>query len=75
MKKSYYNSPSDFDKFHKILKQTNCPHCNMIGALVLNGAVKGYNEKGDDSETIKGRRVFCNNRKKTIMVVAEHLVF
>ncbi len=62
--KRYYNSTKDFFQFYKILKQLACPHCGLIGALILNGKLKGYDENEDKGKVVRGRRVYCNKRKK-----------
>ncbi len=60
----YYNSEEDFKPFHNNLKQLPCPHCKSIGTLILNGRLMGYAEDSHTKKTVRGRRVFCNNRRK-----------
>ncbi len=60
----YYNSEEDFKPFHNNLKQLPCPHCKSTGTLILNGRLKGYAEGSHIKKTVRGRRVFCNNRRK-----------
>ncbi len=60
----YYNSEEDFKPFHNNLKQLPCPHCKSTGALILNGRLKGYAEGSHTKKTLRGRRVFCNNRRR-----------
>lgn len=61
--KKYYSSQEEFRRFHCELKQIPCPHCGAIGALVLHGMLYGYSESSDNERIIRGRRIFCNNRK------------
>jgi len=61
--KKYYSTEEEFRRFHRSLKQKPCPHCGWIGALVLHGFLRGYKENSDE-KVIRGRRIFCNNRKK-----------
>jgi len=50
-------------EFRCSLKQIPCPHCGLIGALVLNGRLYGYGERSFSRTLLRGRRIFCNNRK------------
>lgn len=61
--KRYYSSEDEFQSFRRNLKQMPCPHCGLIGALVLNGRLYGYDERLQNKKIIRGRRIFCNNRK------------
>ncbi len=60
----YYNSEEDFNQFYINLKQIACPHCKFTGALILNGRLNGYAEDSHTEEVVRGRRIFCNNRRK-----------
>jgi hypothetical protein len=46
------------------LKQVTCPHCKLTGALILHGYLYGYSENPFNKIAVRGRRIFCNNRKK-----------
>jgi len=59
----YYSSEEDFRRFHGTLKQMPCPHCGLIGALVLNGRLYGYEESSHSGTIPRGRRIFCNSRR------------
>lgn len=61
--KKYYRSEEEFRSVHHDLKQIVCPHCGLIGALVLHGFLYGYEECSVNIKIIRGRRIFCNNRK------------
>jgi hypothetical protein len=62
--KRYYDSEEEFCQFYKNLKQTMCPFCKFIGALILWGYLRGNDEDSPNKKVVRGRRVFCNNRKK-----------
>lgn len=62
--KRYYSSEEDFRQFYLNLKQLPCPHCKLTGALILHGYLCGYDEKAFNKRVIRGKRIFCNNRKK-----------
>jgi len=63
--KRYYNSEDDFEQFYKKLKQVLCLYCKQAGTLILHGFIYGYSENGDNKKVVRGRRIFCNNRKKS----------
>lgn len=63
--KRYYNSEEEFCQFYKNIKQTVCPICKLIGTLILWGCLKGNDENNNNGEIVRGRRVFCNNRKRS----------
>ena len=62
--KRFYNSSKDFQQFYYGLKQIPCPHCKLIGSLILHGYLSGYDEKVYGKRTIRGRRIFCSNRNR-----------
>lgn len=50
-------------EFRCTLKQIPCPRCGLTGALVLHGFLYGYDERSFSRTLVRGRRIFCNNRK------------
>ena len=58
----FYFTDTDFDAFYTRIKLHTCPHCNLIGCLILNGLLKGFDESGNRIK--RGHRIFCSNRKK-----------
>lgn len=60
----FYESEEELRRFCFGLKQQACPHCRLIGALILHGYLYGYDESATDKRVVRGRRIFCNNRKK-----------
>jgi len=61
---THFVSEKELDDFSGSIKQTVCPFCNMVGKLIFHGYLRGYSECSS-CEVIRGRRVFCNNRKKS----------
>lgn len=61
----YYRSEAQLSEILITLKLSPCPHCKLIGALILHGFLYG-NEEGasDNNRHIRGRRIICNGRKK-----------
>lgn len=43
---------------------TSCPHCQKTRTLILHGYLWGYDLKGANKKTVRGRRVFCSNRNR-----------
>ncbi len=62
--KRYYKSEEDFRQFYINLKQLPCPFCKLIGALILHGYLRGYGESTVNNNDVRGRRIFCNSRKR-----------
>lgn len=60
--KKYYSSKEDFHRFYLILKQLPCPHCKVIGFLILHGYLKGRDYQDYGEKIIRGHRIFCSNR-------------
>ncbi len=60
----FYRSEDDFVRLHRTLKLTACPCCKAAGTLILHGKLYGYSESDDQQKSCRGRRVFCNNRKR-----------
>jgi hypothetical protein len=51
-----------FRAIYEKLKATACPHCKVIGLLVLHGFLRGYDESSPREKTVRARRIFCSNR-------------
>jgi len=62
--KQFYKTEEEFTRLHTRLKQINCPHCHRIGFLILHGYLHGYADTKVSHRIIRGRRIFCSNRKK-----------
>jgi len=45
------------------LKQTPCPHCQVVGALNRHGCLFGFDDQNPRQKTLRARRVFCSNRQ------------
>jgi hypothetical protein len=46
------------------IKQTPCPHCKAVGALIRHGALYGFDDSSPQRKTLRARRIFCSNRNK-----------
>ena len=44
------------------LKRTACPHCKVVGALIRNGWLYGFDETSPRQEIRRAQRIFCSNR-------------
>ena len=59
---SYFKNESELTSSFLIrIKIIRCPHCSMIGCLILHGFLYGYNQTGRQDQ-IRGRRIYCSNR-------------
>ncbi len=45
------------------LKQTPCPHCQVVGTLNRHGCLFGFDDQNPRQKTLRARRVFCSNRQ------------
>lgn len=61
--KRYYETEEEFKETHIELKFLICPHCRLIGFLILHGYLYGYAERGVDIIK-RGHRIYCSNRGK-----------
>jgi hypothetical protein len=59
----FYRSAGEWVGIAERLKQTPCPHCKVVGALNRHGCLYGFDESSPRRKTVRGRRVFCSNRR------------
>jgi len=59
----FYRGEEEFLRMYEQLKLTRCPHCRVIGTLILHGFLRGYDENDQGRKSVRARRVFCSNRK------------
>lgn len=59
----FVSSADELNAIHETLKQTPCPHCQAIGALIRHGFLRGYDESDPRDRSVRAHRFFCNNRK------------
>jgi hypothetical protein len=59
----FYRSKEEFLAICEKLKLTRCPHCRVIGTLILHGFLRGYDEDDPWRQAVRARRIFCSNRK------------
>lgn len=59
----FCRNPEEFNAFAERLKQTPCPHCQVVGALIRHGFLRGYDDSSPQRKTVRARRIFCSNRQ------------
>jgi hypothetical protein len=59
----FYRSAEEWIALAERLKQTPCPHCKVVGALIRHGFLRGYDESNPQRRTVRARRLFCSNRQ------------
>ncbi len=58
----FFRSDEEWNTIAERLKQTPCPHCKVLGALIRHGFLRGYDEGNSQRKTVRARRIFCSNR-------------
>jgi hypothetical protein len=58
----FYRSAEEWRAIAEHLKQTPCPHCQVVGMLIRHGFVRGFDESSPQRKTVRARRIFCSNR-------------
>ena len=58
----FYRSEAEWGTLAEQLKQTPCPHCQVVGTLIRHGYLRGYDDTSPQRKTIHARRIFCSNR-------------
>jgi hypothetical protein len=59
----FYRSAEEWIALAERLKQMPCPHCKVVGALIRQGYLRGYDESSSQRKTVRARRIFCSNRQ------------
>jgi hypothetical protein len=57
----FFRGPDDWLAIAQRLKQMACPHCQVVGALIRHGFLRGFDETSPQ-RTVRARRIFCSNR-------------
>lgn len=57
-----YRDANEWLAIAERLKQTPCPHCKFVGALIRHGSLRGFDESSPRQKTVRARRIFCSNR-------------
>jgi hypothetical protein len=60
----FYRNDAEWLAFAERLKQTACPHCRVVGALIRHGYLRGYDESSTQRKTLRARRILCSNRNR-----------
>jgi hypothetical protein len=58
----FCRNAEDWNAIAERLKQTPCPHCKMVGALIRHGYLRGFDDGSPRRPTVRARRVLCSNR-------------
>lgn len=58
----FYRSDEEWKALVERLKLTACPHCQVVGALIRHGCLRGYDEASTRRKIVRARRLFCSNR-------------
>jgi hypothetical protein len=58
----FYHTEKEWIAISERLKQTPCPHCKVVGALIRHGYLRGYDECNSQRKAVRARRIFCSNR-------------
>jgi hypothetical protein len=59
----FFRSDEEWNAIAERLKQTSCPHCKIVGALIRHGYLRGFDESSLRRKTVRARRIFCSNRQ------------
>lgn len=59
----FYRNAAEWLALAERLKQTPCPHCQVVGALIRHGCLYGFDDSSPRRKTLRARRVFCSNRQ------------
>ena len=59
----FYRSDEEWRVICERLKQTPCPHCNVVGMLIRHGYLCGYDDSRPQRKTLRAKRIFCSNRR------------
>jgi hypothetical protein len=57
----FFHDDEEWNAIAERLKQTPCPHCKIIGALIQHGFLYGFDESCP-RKIVRAHRVFCSNR-------------
>jgi hypothetical protein len=58
----FYRGVDEWIAIAERLKQTPCPHCKAVGALIRHGFLYGFDDRSPQRKTLRARRIFCSNR-------------
>jgi hypothetical protein len=57
----FCRSAEEWSAMAERLKQTPCPHCQVVGTLIRHGFLRGY-DQSTRRQSVRARRIFCSNR-------------
>jgi hypothetical protein len=59
----FYRNAEEWTALAERLKQTPCPHCQVVGALIQHGFLYGFDESSPHRKTRRAHRILCSNRQ------------
>jgi hypothetical protein len=59
----FYRDAQEWTAIAERLKQTPCPHCKAVGALIRHGFLHGFDDSSPQRTTVRARRIFCSDRQ------------
>lgn len=59
----FYRNDEQWNAIAERLKQTPCPHCQVVGTLIRHGFLYGFDDRSPQRKTVRARRIFCSNRQ------------
>ena len=59
----FFRNAAEWHGIAERLKQTPCPHCQVVGMLIRHGCLYGFDEHHHRHKTLRARRIFCSNRQ------------
>lgn len=59
----FYRNALEWNAIAERLKLTPCPHCQVVGALIRHGFLRGFDDSNSQRRTVRARRIFCSNRQ------------
>ena len=60
----FYRRDDDWRAIIERLKQTSCPHCQIVGTLIRHGVLTGFDDASPPRIAIRARRIYCSNRHR-----------
>ncbi|QDU60273.1 hypothetical protein Pan216_11120 [Planctomycetes bacterium Pan216] len=53
----FYRDEEEFRRIHEKLKLTPCPHCHVVGTLILHGYLRGYDDHNRRRKGVRARSI------------------
>jgi hypothetical protein len=59
----FYRNAEEWTAIAERVKQTPCPHCKAVGALIRHGFLYGFDDSSPQRKIVRARRIFCSDRQ------------